>query len=477
MTSGASETILRNFFSRSSRATGPKTRVPTGSLASLMTTAAFWSKRIYVPSRRRYSLRVRTITAFTTLPFFTVPSGEASLTAAVTTSPRPAFAPSPPPSGRITCSLRAPELSATASMVLICTAMVFLLALFFSPVELPDRLALLHGLVGRVFHLRQRRAAHNLFKRPPLQLAQRPRLADAHHVADPRRVLLVVRVKLLRRPHDALVLRVRLAHLHRDHDGLLHLGRNHLTDFLVAPRCRCRRRRRRGCLFLLCRRHLPAPFALLALAVAAFCAAVFFGAVFLGADVFAAGTAFFARLGFFSASASASAACVFSPRVFSLLMPSTRSRAIVLICAISLRSWRSFFTPSFWPIDTWKRSRNSCSAVVFSWCVSSSSLKLRIFWSSIILSSWLPAPNPQPRPCQVSCEPMPLHFCRRGPALCWKPAAAFYASTAAFSTPGRCTNLVFSGSLLAARRIASWATSGATPSISKRILPGRTTAT
>src|SRR6185503_1197372 len=67
------------------------------------------------------------MTAFTTLPFFTVPSGEASFTAAVTMSPRPAFIPSPPPRGRITCSLRAPELSATASIVLICTAMDLLL--------------------------------------------------------------------------------------------------------------------------------------------------------------------------------------------------------------------------------------------------------------------------------------------------------------------------------------------------------------
>src|SRR5438034_2784246 len=45
-TSGASETIFRNFFSRSSRATGPKTRVPTGSPVSLMSTAAFSSKRM-----------------------------------------------------------------------------------------------------------------------------------------------------------------------------------------------------------------------------------------------------------------------------------------------------------------------------------------------------------------------------------------------------------------------------------------------
>src|SRR5579884_3034429 len=45
-TSGARETIFRNFFSRSSRATGPKTRVPTGSPASLINTAAFSSNRI-----------------------------------------------------------------------------------------------------------------------------------------------------------------------------------------------------------------------------------------------------------------------------------------------------------------------------------------------------------------------------------------------------------------------------------------------
>src|SRR3984957_4327173 len=87
-------------------------------------------KCIYVPSLRRYSFRVRTITALTTLPFLTVPSGEASLTAAVTTSPRPAFLPRPPPRGRITCNLRAPELSATSSIVLICTDIVLLLAIY-----------------------------------------------------------------------------------------------------------------------------------------------------------------------------------------------------------------------------------------------------------------------------------------------------------------------------------------------------------
>ena len=49
------------------------------------------------------------------------------VTAAVTTSPRPAFLPRPPPRGRITCNLRAPELSATSRIVLICTDIVRLL--------------------------------------------------------------------------------------------------------------------------------------------------------------------------------------------------------------------------------------------------------------------------------------------------------------------------------------------------------------
>src|ERR1017187_7266469 len=169
------------------------------------------------------------MTAFTTVPFFTVPSGEVSLTAAVTMSPRPAFLPNPPPSGRITCSLRAPELSATASMVLICTAMGC------SPYSL--------ALVGSghllrsssIFNLAKSRAPDNLFQGPPLQLAQRTGLADADHIAHARRALLVVRIELLGRPHDLLVLGMRLAHLDLDHNGLLHLGRNYVANLLVTP--------------------------------------------------------------------------------------------------------------------------------------------------------------------------------------------------------------------------------------------------
>src|SRR5690606_21148039 len=70
ITSGASETIFMNLFSRSSRPTGPKIRVARGSPESLMMTAAFSSNRMYDPSLRRISLRVRTTTAFATSPFF-----------------------------------------------------------------------------------------------------------------------------------------------------------------------------------------------------------------------------------------------------------------------------------------------------------------------------------------------------------------------------------------------------------------------
>src|SRR5262245_44750246 len=46
ITSGARLTIFMNRFSRSSRATGPKTRVPIGSPASLTSTAELVSKRM-----------------------------------------------------------------------------------------------------------------------------------------------------------------------------------------------------------------------------------------------------------------------------------------------------------------------------------------------------------------------------------------------------------------------------------------------
>src|ERR1700727_1153281 len=79
-TSRASEMIFMWFLARSSRGTGPKIRVPTGSAWVLMRTAAVPSKRMIEPSARLMSLEMRTITAFITSPFLTRPRGIASLT-------------------------------------------------------------------------------------------------------------------------------------------------------------------------------------------------------------------------------------------------------------------------------------------------------------------------------------------------------------------------------------------------------------
>src|SRR5580658_3891596 len=80
-------------------------------------------------------------------------------------------------------------------------------------------------------------------------------------------------------------------------------------------------------------------------------------------------------------------------------MPSERSRATVLMRAISLRSSRSFFTPSFCPSLAWKRMRKSCSEAFASSVFNSSSLQLRIFVSSIVFS-----PGPA-APCNSNYSP------------------------------------------------------------------------
>src|SRR5690606_21163807 len=73
---------------------------------------------------------------------------------------------------------------------------------------------------------------------PALQLGQRPRLHDPHHVPLARRVLLVVRVVLLRTRDLLAVKGVRHATLDGDHHRLLHLGADHLPDARLpsAPR-------------------------------------------------------------------------------------------------------------------------------------------------------------------------------------------------------------------------------------------------
>src|SRR5882672_7391435 len=118
-TSGASEMIFMWFLARSSRGTGPKMRVPTGSICGLISTAALLSKRITEPSARLMSLRMRTTTAFITSPFLTRPRGAASFTDTTMTSPIVAYFRLDPPSTLMHMTRRAPELSATSRLVCI----------------------------------------------------------------------------------------------------------------------------------------------------------------------------------------------------------------------------------------------------------------------------------------------------------------------------------------------------------------------
>src|SRR5437868_2818756 len=65
------------------------------------------------------------------------------------------------------------------------------------------------------------RDLEHLGEAPVLALRQRPRLDDAHRVADLRLVALVVGVELRRAPDDLLVARMRLHRVDADDDRLL----------------------------------------------------------------------------------------------------------------------------------------------------------------------------------------------------------------------------------------------------------------
>src|SRR6195256_3140213 len=118
-TSGASEMIFMWFLARSSRGTGPKMRVPTGSICGVMSTSALRSKWMIDPSTRRMTFLTRTTTAFITSPFLTRPRGIASLPETTITSPMVAYLRLEPPSTLMHMTRRAPELSATSRLVCI----------------------------------------------------------------------------------------------------------------------------------------------------------------------------------------------------------------------------------------------------------------------------------------------------------------------------------------------------------------------
>src|SRR5689334_9324645 len=172
---------------------------------------------------------MRTMTQRTTLPFLIAESGAASFTLAVITSPRPARSPRSPPRGRMHWSLRAPLLSATSRIVRIPIIDVFPFYPCKSRAGSLLRVLRLRslrcGLERRIsqdlrFHPNLHRAPDHFSECPPLQLAQRPVLHNAHHVADLGRAVFIVSVELLLLRDDPLVNRVWDATRHFDDDGL-----------------------------------------------------------------------------------------------------------------------------------------------------------------------------------------------------------------------------------------------------------------
>src|SRR6266496_1931942 len=243
-TSGASEMIFMNRLSRSSRPTGPKMRVPRGSLSGLISTAAFSSNRMYDPSGRRFSLLVRTMTAFTTSPFFTPAPGRASLTVATITSPMLAYRRPEPPSTRMHRISRAPVLSATRSRDSCWITSISWLSA--SPPAAPElgrtsRACARFQILGRASRAlssgsdkprlglrplpvcRLLRLLEDLHDPPALCRRQWPGLHQQHPVADAARVLLVVRLQLAGVPQDLAVERMLDPVLDGHHHRLVHL--------------------------------------------------------------------------------------------------------------------------------------------------------------------------------------------------------------------------------------------------------------
>src|SRR5580704_13501724 len=233
-TSGASEMIFMWFLARNSRGTGPKMRVPTGSICGVISTAGLRSKRMIEPSGRRRSLATRTTTAFITSPFFTRPRGIASLTETTITSPTVAYLRLDPPSTLMHMTRRAPELSATSRLV--CIWIMTLSRSFL--VRRQSFGACSCQRTG--FHFAgtcARRSRYFLLllapdHGPALELGDRAMLLDPHHVTDRVLVRLVVRVVLLGAPHRLLEQRMgeppldahhaRLRLLVAHHDALQH---------------------------------------------------------------------------------------------------------------------------------------------------------------------------------------------------------------------------------------------------------------
>ena len=189
------------FFSRSSRATGPKMRVPRGLRWASMITAAFSSNAIVVPS-------------FAAERLLRAHDDRADDLALLHGALR---------RGRLDRADDDVADARVAAVVAAHHADAQQLAGAGVVGHLEARFLLDHFATSTIFG-----------EAPVLRLRQRPRLDDADDVADVRRVLLVVGVELHGAPDDLLVLRMRLDHVDLDDDRLVHRARDDDAAPLLA---------------------------------------------------------------------------------------------------------------------------------------------------------------------------------------------------------------------------------------------------
>src|SRR3990172_7954219 len=154
-----------------------------------------------------------TTTALTTSPFLMAAPGSACFTEATMISPTPAYFLPEPPSTSMHMIRRAPELSATLSLVNCWIIWAYLLPRAF--------------LYGFVYGLRGDFGAlstgNDLYPAPALLLRQGAGLLDAEQVSELGLVLFIVDLELPYHAKDPLVKWMRLAALYCHHHCLVHL--------------------------------------------------------------------------------------------------------------------------------------------------------------------------------------------------------------------------------------------------------------
>ena len=202
-------------FSRSSRATGPKIRVPRISPFALSNTIALSSNRMYEPSGRRTAFLVRTTTPLDTAPFLMPPFGAACFTRHHDGVADARISPA--------CTAQHPD-----AKDFLCAAVV---SHFHAGFLLYHLLIPFSFIAVQGNHFARSTTST---KRQHFAFAQWSRFHDAYRIADVASVCLIVSHELASLFDELPVLHVLLLSLYSNNDALGHGIRRHYADTLFS---------------------------------------------------------------------------------------------------------------------------------------------------------------------------------------------------------------------------------------------------